>query len=63
MHTIFLTLWKTYRRWRNLIKARNCRSQIKELKINMILYNISKIILTILIWTRTKDFSRAEDFI
>jgi hypothetical protein len=48
------------RKFGESLKARNYRSQIKELKIKLILYNISKIILTILIWTRTKEFYRAD---
>jgi hypothetical protein len=35
----------------NLLKARKFQSQIKELKIKLILCNISKIILVILSWT------------
>ena len=41
-------------------KSRNYRSQIKELKIKLILYNISKIILTILVWTRAKEFYKTN---
>jgi transposase len=44
------------RKFGESLKARNYRNQIKELKIKLILYNISKIILTILIWIRTKEF-------
>jgi hypothetical protein len=42
-------------------KARKFQSQIKELKIKLILYNISKIIHSILICICSEEFYRARE--
>jgi len=47
VETVFSVL---KRRFGESLKARKFQSQIKELKIKLMLYNISKIILAIFIW-------------
>ena len=56
VETVFSVL---KRKFGESLKARNFRNQIKELKIKLILYNISKIILMLLFWTWTNEFYRA----
>jgi hypothetical protein len=50
------------RKFGESLKARNYRNQSKELKIKLILYNISKIIHAFLIYIRYEDFYRAVFF-
>lgn len=57
VETVFSVL---KRKFGESLKARNYRNQIKELKIKLILYNISKIILMLLFWTWTNEFYRAK---
>jgi len=57
VETVFSVL---KRKFGESLKARKFQSQIKELKIKLILYNISKIILMILIYISSEEFYRAE---
>jgi hypothetical protein len=57
VETVFSVL---KRKFGESLKARKFPSQIKELKIKLILYNILKIIHSILIHTRSEEFYRAS---
>ncbi len=59
VETVFSVL---KRKFGESLKARKFHGQIKELKVKLILYNISKIIHTILIWIIREEFYRAEIF-
>ena len=56
VETVFSVL---KRKFGEALKARKYSGQIKELKIKLILYNISKIILAILICIIYEEFYRA----
>jgi hypothetical protein len=56
VETVFSVL---KRKFGESLKARKFHGQIKELKVKLILYNISKIIHTILIWIIREEFYRA----
>jgi len=57
IETVFSVL---KRKFGEALKARKYSGQIKELKIKLILYNISKIILAILICISSEEFYRAD---
>ena len=57
VETVFSVL---KRKFGESLKARKFQAQIKELKIKLILYNISKIIRSILIWISDEEFYRAR---
>ena len=59
VETVFSVL---KRKFGEALKARKYSGQIKELKIKLILYNISKIIHSILICIRSEEFYRAENY-
>jgi hypothetical protein len=57
VETVFSVL---KRKFGESMKARKFQSQIKELKIKLILYNISKIIYAFLICVSSEEFYRAK---
>jgi hypothetical protein len=57
VETVFSVL---KRKFGDALKARKFRAQVKELKIKLILYNISKIILAIFIRSVIEDFYKTQ---
>lgn len=50
------------RKFGESLKARKFRLQVKEIKIEVILYNLSRLISTLSILILTEEFYRAEFF-